>query len=54
MTQVQRKYLTDVSEAVTHIEIFLVMTPTLEDYEKNLLVRRAVERELEIIGEAMS
>lgn len=54
MTQVQRKYLTDVSEAITHIENFLVMTPTLKDYESNLLVRRAVERELEIIGEAMS
>lgn len=30
------------------------MTPTFEQYAGNLLVRRAVERELEIIGEAMS
>ena len=49
-----KRYLVDISEAILHIEAFTVAIDSLESYEKNLLVKRAVERELEIIGEAMS
>jgi len=54
MTDPQRKYLIDVSEAIQHIESFIEIAPGLEEYKSNLLVRRAVERELEIIGEAIN
>lgn len=47
------KYLVDISESISHIEEFTGNVDSFLDYEKNLLVKRAVERELEIIGEAM-
>lgn len=48
------KYLVDISGAIKHIELFVSDLGSFTDYEKNLLVKRAVERELEIIGEAMN
>jgi uncharacterized protein with HEPN domain len=48
-----KKYLIDISESISHIEEFTEGVDSFFDYEKNLLVKRAVERELEIIGEAM-
>ncbi len=53
MTDIQRKYLIDVEDAILHIESFTISVSSLKDYEENLLVRRGVERELEIIGEAL-
>lgn len=47
------KNLVDISESISHIEEFTGNVDSFFDYEKNLLVKRAVERELEIIGEAM-
>jgi len=47
------KYLVDISESIFHVEEFTRDMDSFFDYEKNLLVKRAVERELEIIGEAM-
>lgn len=54
MAESAKKYLLDISEAIEHIELFTVATPVFFDYEKNLLVRRAVERELAIIGHQSS
>ena len=50
----QLKYLWDIDESIRHIEIFTGELTGFSDYENDLLVKRAVERELEIIGEAMS
>jgi uncharacterized protein with HEPN domain len=52
MDDVTKKYLLDISEAIGHIEMFTSNISSFFEYEKNLLVKRAVERELEIIGEA--
>lgn len=49
-----KKYLLDISEAIGHIELFTSGLSSLTDYENNLLIKRAVERELEIVGEAMN
>ncbi len=54
MKNVEKKYLLDISEAIGHIEIFTKGLTSFLDYENDLLVKRAVERELEIIGEAMN
>ena len=54
MAENANKYLLDISEAIEHIELFTATTPSFPDYEKDLLVRRAVERELGIIGEAIN
>lgn len=49
-----RKYLLDISEAITHIDQHLGGKRDFHMFEQNLTIQRAVERELEIIGEAMS
>lgn len=54
MAEHAKKYFLDISESIVHIEQFTADTSTFFDYEKNLLVRRAVERELGIIGEAIN
>lgn len=48
-----KKYLFDILESVQSIEEFLDGVDFFQ-YQENKMVRRAVERELEIIGEAMS
>ncbi len=54
MNNLKNKYLLDIYEGIQHIEIFTADIESFFDYENNLLVKRAVERELEIIGEAMN
>ncbi len=54
MEDAVKKYLLDIWEAIGHIEGFTEGVASFAAYEKNLMVRRAVERELEIIGEAMN
>lgn len=49
-----KKYLTDILTSIAHIEQFTEELTTFFEYESNLLIKRAVERELEIVGEAMS
>ena len=44
----------DISKAIEEIETFLVDTPDYSSYQKDLKTRRAIERNLEIIGEAMN
>ncbi len=46
------KYLTDILEAIEHIEVFTSDIHSFHNYEKDLLIQRAVEREIGIIGEA--
>ena len=48
------KYLFDIRESITSIEQYLSKKHDFDDYQANKQVRRAVERELGIIGEAMS
>jgi len=47
-----KKYLFDIKTAIDSIEEYVDHVDTLEMYQKNKLIRRAVEREIEIIGEA--
>jgi uncharacterized protein with HEPN domain len=44
------KYLFDIRESITSIEQFLGIKRDFDEYQTNKLVRRAVERELGIIG----
>lgn len=53
MTDKTRKYLFDILEAVNSIENYILNVDFIQ-YQKNKMVRRAVKREFEIIGEAMN
>jgi uncharacterized protein with HEPN domain len=48
------KYLFDINESILSIELYLGDKRDFNDYNNNKLLRRAVERELEIIGEAIN
>lgn len=50
----RKKLLSDILQAIVEIELFLGDKRDFNDYKGNLLVKKAVERELEIIGEAMN
>lgn len=47
-----KKYLFDIKVAIESIEEYTKDIDDLETYQKNKMIRRAVEREIEIIGEA--
>ena len=49
-----KKYLYDIKEAIDSIESYLGEKRDFNDYLANKMLRRAVEREFEIIGEAMN
>ncbi len=49
-----KKYVLDISNAIDSIYEFLGPKRNFNSYESNKLLRRAVERELEIIGEAVN
>ncbi len=49
-----KKYLFDISESIDFIEKFLGDKRDFNVYLANKMLRRAVEREFEIIGEAMN
>jgi uncharacterized protein with HEPN domain len=49
-----KKYLFDIKESVNSIESYLGDKRDFNDYLTDKMLRRAVEREFEIIGEAMS
>ena len=48
------KYLYDIKESIDSIEEYLGYKQNFFEYQKNKLVRRGIERELEIIGEAIN
>jgi len=47
-----KKLLKDIEQAILHIDIHLEGKRNFETFSANITQRRAVERELEIIGEA--
>jgi uncharacterized protein with HEPN domain len=49
-----KKYLFDINESIDSIEKYLGDKHDFKIYLANKMLRRAVEREFEIIGEAMS
>lgn len=49
-----KKYLYDINEAILSIEDYLGANRDFNQYLENKMLRRAVEREFEIIGEAMN
>ena len=49
-----QKWLLDIRTSIQSIQSFLQENPDFEDYKDNLMLRRAVERELEILGEAVN
>ena len=49
-----KKYLHDIGESVCSIEHYLGDQRNFFAYTENKMLRRAIEREFEIIGEAMS
>ncbi len=48
------KQLFDIQESIFSIETYIGNVKDFYEYEKNKIIRRAVERELEIIGEALN
>ncbi|MEM9888210.1 MAG: HepT-like ribonuclease domain-containing protein [Bacteroidota bacterium] len=49
-----KQYLFDIENSIEDVEIFMATIQSFEEYEKDKLIKRAVEREIEIIGEAMN
>ena len=55
MTEKQLKLLYDVKMAIDDIDLYFESeSRTFENYKKNSLLKRAIERNLEIIGEAIN
>ena len=54
MSDESNKYLTDILSSILSIENYIGEKKDLNIYVANKMLRRAVERELEIIGEAVS
>lgn len=52
MTDEMKKLLTDIEQAILNIDIHLQAKRNFTEFTENITIRRAVERELEIIGEA--
>lgn len=49
-----RAWLSDIIEAIEEIEDFLPAEKKFEDFQKDIKTKRAVERNVEIIGEAVN
>ena len=54
MNDETRKWLFDIITSIDSIDNFIGNRKIFEEYEKNKILRRAVEREIQIIGEAVS
>jgi uncharacterized protein with HEPN domain len=54
MNDETRKWLFDIIASIDSIENYIGNRKIFEEYEKNKILRRAVEREIQIIGEAVS
>lgn len=49
-----QKWLLDIHKSILNIESFMEGVTEFEEYSSNLMLRRAVERELKILGEAVN
>jgi uncharacterized protein with HEPN domain len=54
MTIEEKKLLLDIFNSINSIDEYLNKKRIFSEFEKNKIVRRAIERELEIIGEAIN
>jgi len=55
MDEITLKYLFDIKIAIEEIESFFQSVPkSFQEYQNNLVLKRAIERNLEIIGEAIN
>ncbi|HTB30805.1 MAG TPA: HepT-like ribonuclease domain-containing protein [Bacteroidia bacterium] len=54
MSRETNKLLFDVHNAILKIEQYLAGSKKFEDYQNNLMLQQAVERNIEIIGEAVN
>ena len=55
MDELIKKHLQDILTAIEEVESFFGNAPKVyDDFYSNLCLRRAVERNIEIIGEAMN
>jgi len=48
------KFLFDIITSINSINEYLGESPSFETYQESKILRRAVEREIEIIGEAVN
>ncbi|MBN8653230.1 MAG: DUF86 domain-containing protein [Cytophagales bacterium] len=49
-----KTWLKDIEQAISEINSFIPVVKNFKDFQKDLKTRRAVERNIEIIGEAMT
>ena len=54
MTEKEKKYLSDILMAINLIELFTAETDSFDQYNSDLKTQSAVERQLAIIGEAVT
>jgi uncharacterized protein with HEPN domain len=54
MSDEVKKWLQDIIESINSINEYIGQPRIFESYEKNKQLRRAVEREIEILGEAVN
>jgi uncharacterized protein with HEPN domain len=54
MDDIVKKYLYDINESINSIDSYLGKDKSFDVYISNKMLRRSVERELEIIGEAIN
>jgi uncharacterized protein with HEPN domain len=54
MDDTVKKYLYDISESIKSIDSYLGKEKSFDIYMSNKMLRRSIERELEIIGEAIN
>ena len=48
------KWLYDIQQAISEIESYFPSKMVFSEYKENIMLKRAVERDLEIIGEAVN
>ncbi len=54
MNRQTNKLLTDIHKAILKIEEYIAGSKKFEDYQNNPMLQQAVERNIEIIGEAVN